>query len=132
MVQLEQHQARAENVARDSEAATNSRRRFKRLTRVRQSFHKVQSLVGIFFSVERQRWFVLREVVAVAIISFFFLPAAFAQFFQTLKESTVDEDSRFVCYDQVLRTGDSADATPKFNARQLMSPSGFSDNQTKQ
>src|SRR5215207_9494875 len=48
-----------------------------------------------------------------------FLPVSFAQFLQSLKQPAVDEDTGFVCFDQVLRARDSTNTTPEFNTRQL-------------
>jgi hypothetical protein len=41
------------------------------------------------------------------------LPVALAQFFQTLKQTAVDEHTRSFSFDQILRSRDRSDATPK-------------------
>jgi hypothetical protein len=51
-------------------------------------------------------------------IEWWILPVAFAQFLQSLKEPAVNQHARFICLDQVFRSGDRADTAPEFNARQ--------------
>src|SRR6185436_8275359 len=76
LVQLQQDETRSKNVTGDSEARTNSRRRLKCLTRVWKRLYEFERSISIFFGVERKRGFVLRQVMAIAIVSIFFLQTA--------------------------------------------------------